>query len=463
MEKLKIKTLLTTILILTITLAATTSITFGQEINYQPDMGTVTQAAPSYMTEENSVYTAAAEYGNLLNEDYAWFNPHGGNSERNGFNPGPAPDRPDVLWRTQNNPVPKVILKDTILGSADGVVNPVTNSFTGAPMAMDGQIIGEGTVMLNPAVSDDSETAIISLDPHTGAINWASLVSYGDDPPGNPGASFGVASYIFRVDDNHFCSIGGGLNMWRTDGTWLWKDTSVSPGAVYHSCSVRSEPVGTPMLFGPQSGSAIAPYSRALRGWDLSNPETDMGEGNRLVWEYIIDEPGSSPLLAVDGERVYMGSYSSTSVYAVDTVTGEKVWETFVESAMGYMTTVADGKLFVGCQSLHIYALDAETGEVVWQNDDGVANRAFNVWNINYAYDRIYVHDLGFGLTGAQKCLDADTGEALWASPSLFYIGYYRTVIADGKLYGRQSDYSTTTGREAIPTNFVCWDAYTGE
>ena len=77
MEKIKIKTLFTATLILTIALATITSITFGQQINYNPDMGTVTKAAPSYMTEENSVYNAATKYGNLLNEDYAWFNPQG--------------------------------------------------------------------------------------------------------------------------------------------------------------------------------------------------------------------------------------------------------------------------------------------------------------------------------------------------------------------------------------------------
>jgi outer membrane protein assembly factor BamB len=93
----------------------------------------------------------------------------------------------------------------------------------------------------------------------------------------------------------------------------------------------------------------------------------------------------------------------------------------------------------------------------------GTANRAFNVWNFCYAYGRVYAHDLGFGRTGATKCFDAETGEMLWASRTLFWIGYYRTCVADGKIYGRQSDASVTTGREAEPTNFACWDAFTGE
>jgi outer membrane protein assembly factor BamB len=43
------------------------------------------------------------------------------------------------------------------------------------------------------------------------------------------------------------------------------------------------------------------------------------------------------------------------------------------------------------------------------------------------------------------------------------FIGYYQTVIADGKIYGRQSDASTTTGREATQARFSCWDALTGK
>jgi outer membrane protein assembly factor BamB len=175
-----------------------------------------------------------------------------------------------------------------------------------------------------------------------------------------------------------------------------------------------------------------------------------------------MDEPGN-PMLAYGNGLLLMGSYSSCAVYAIDVSDGTKVWETWLETAMGYMTCYADGKFFVGTQSMHIYALDEDTGEVIWHNDDGVRNRAFNVWCINYAYDRIYLHDLGFVTTGAQKCFDADTGEMLWASPDQHLIGYYTTVVGDGKIYGERSDSSTTTGREEVPDAFACWDAFTGE
>jgi outer membrane protein assembly factor BamB len=108
------------------------------------------------------------------------------------------------------------------------------------------------------------------------------------------------------------------------------------------------------------------------------------------------------------------------------------------------------------------YLLRCRSGEIIWANNDGVAYRAFNVWNGIIAYGRTYWHDLGSGINGATKCLDLETGKELWRARTDMYIGYYQTVCADGKIYGRQSDYSLTTGRDAIPIRFSCWDAYTG-
>jgi hypothetical protein len=98
--------------------------------------------APAYMDASKSAYAQASEYGDLLNEEYAWFDPHGNNAERNGFNPGPAPDRPDVLWRTDRDlTVPKVIWGDQVAPAGAGINNPRVADFSGAPMAMGGQII----------------------------------------------------------------------------------------------------------------------------------------------------------------------------------------------------------------------------------------------------------------------------------------------------------------------------------
>ena len=110
--------------------------------------------APAYMDANNSAYTYGSMYGDLLNEEYAWNDPHGNTPERTGFNPGPAPDRPDVLWRTNSATIPKVILGSQVLGSSDGVYNPYVRSFSGAPMAMQGQLYTYASII--PNASDTS-------------------------------------------------------------------------------------------------------------------------------------------------------------------------------------------------------------------------------------------------------------------------------------------------------------------
>jgi len=463
MKKTNRITLLTTILVISI--LAGSSIAYATINNYNPNAGTVTTTAPSYMTSDNTAYSAAADYGSLLNEAYGWENPHGGDIYRTGFNAGPAPDRPDVLFITKTGlSIPKVFLGSS---QATDVVNPTVNQFGAAgffggfssvaPMAMAGQIIAWGSIKVNSG-NATTRSAVISINPHTGACNWASIIGYGPSAGVSTGSSMAGAGYMFKVDDTHFATVAGGLGMFRITGEFLWRDSTVNPGAVYHSILGVGEPVQ--MVFGPHGVSGQ--YVPTCSGWTVANPETDMGEGNRNVWNYVMDEPGN-PMLSYGDGKLVMGSYSSCSVYAIDVTTGEKVWETFVETAMGYMTSYAEGKFFVGTQSMHIYALNSTDGSVVWHNTDGVRNRAFNVWCINYAYGNVYLHDLGFGRTGAEKCLDAETGKLLWASTALFSIGYYTTIVADGKVYGNQADGSTTTGREADPTTFACWDAFTGE
>lgn len=181
------------------------------------------------------------------------------------------------------------------------------------------------------------------------------------------------------------------------------------------------------------------------------------------MWYYVEDEGTSEGALCYGQDTVFMGSFSAYAVYALNATTGHKIWETQRQDPAGYAGAYGDGKLFVGCQSMHETCYNAATGAVIWNNDDGVANRAFNVWNVCYAYGRVYYHDLGSGTSGATKCYDANTGALLWKVPTYEYIGYYQTVIADGKIYGQESDGSTTTNRESQTVTYDCWDAFTGQ
>jgi outer membrane protein assembly factor BamB len=455
----------------TLVLLMTSSLVTGAIENYNPNAGT-TSTVPSYMTASNSAQTAAAKYGDLLQKAYEWWDPWGNNPERTGFNPGPAPDRPDVLFRTDSgNPIPKVYLGSALAADVNA---PFVDTMSQAVIGFGGQIFLGASIRVN-ATNSTTRTALVSLNPFTGAVNWASIVGFG------PTTGATLSTTIFRVDDTHIATLGGSgitagmVCMWTTDGKFLWKDSTMNPGSVYRAAICVPAPVYKIMgAYTPSTTVApgVSGMVKWLGCWDLSSPDVDKNtynstgaqiSGGRSLWNYTIDESGDAPMMVYGDGMVFMGSYSANAIFAVNVTTGQRVWGNHVVGAIGYTGAYADGKVFVGCENQHVYAFNGTTGEIIWRNDDGVANRAWNVYDFNVAYGRVYTHDLGFGRTGAQKCFDAETGKLLWAATQLHSIGYYLTVVGDGKIYGEQADASTYTGRLPDPVSFRCWDAFTGE
>jgi eukaryotic-like serine/threonine-protein kinase len=298
-----------------------------------------------------------------------------------------------------------------------------------------------------------------AFDPFTGDLLWQTVL---DKPIATVTTPFG-GDCLYKIDSNHLMALTnvGGIMFDASNGKILWYDTDIIPNAVYHP-GLYDE--NTKMFFGPKSigdenNQGVRFYIDY--GWDLSNPDLNKGNGGRLVWSRVRNYPGNPMLCAGEG-LVFMGSYQSAMVYALNQTNGNLVWQTTRYDAAGYAGVYGEGRLVVGCQSQWIICYNATDGKILWENNEGTANRAFNVWNGLIAYGRTYWHDLGAGLTGATKCLDLKTGKTLWRAVTTEYIGYYQTCVADGKIYGMLSDNSTTTGRESIAQTFACWDAYTG-
>jgi len=413
-------------------------------INYLPDMQTTSYNA-QYSSAATSAYESArAKWGDPTQEAYFSGNPVFANGQRTCFTNGPAPDRPDVLWTTG----------DMLTGyKGTSLINytyPVIESWTTAPLCMAGQVIGSATIRLpnNTLLTG----RLTSLDPATGAINWYVTL------PAGVTSTF-VGPLMDKVDETHF--IINHQMMYRTDGTLMWRDTSIAAGDTYNTNLVAAAPGYK--VFGV-SGTSPGQRVSVVRAYNLSDPDTNMGPGGRSLWNYTIDEPGEIAMCYDPDHDIYVrGSYAAYAVIGFNASTGEKLWQTYLPTATGYAGCYANGRVWVGCQSMAETCLNVTTGEVLWRNNDGESNRAFNVWQVGFAYDRVYYHDLGSGRTGAQKCYDAYTGQKLWASTALFSIGYYVFRIADGKVYGNQADGSTTTGRQADPVAFCCWDAFSGE
>ena len=430
-----------------------TSIVFAGAYTFNPNVqqGTLYNSASWVTTQGSDAAYQKAKYGDLL--QYEWTDPMGNGGERTGSYSGPAPDKGTVLWESIDHPSITSVLINNVAAPVSGAV---ISSMSGGVMGIDGQIFTSATIKLS---NGTSRNALISFKPFTGDVNWCAITGLGI----TAGVSIGTQG-PYKVDDKHICAIGGGLSMWKTDGTFLWRDSSITPSGGYFTCIVEQDPDHgvVSMCFGPTSVTTAATRASSECGWDLSNPEVDKGTGGRRVWYHVMDEAGTQQMCYGDG-LVFMGSQSSYKTFAINATTGEKVWETATPGYVVYAGVYAEGRYITNCASMTVICYNGTTGEILWQDYSGLANRAFNVYGARYYDGRVYMHDLGAGISGATKCFDIHTGEKLWASLTTQYIGYYWNVIGDGKIYGVQSDGSYTTGRESQPEAYACWDAYTGE
>src|SRR3989304_10516068 len=341
----RLTAIMTTAILISLMATSLTSSAFINNIN--PEAGTVS-TNNTYMSSSNTAYGASAKYGELVNPDYEWRQFIGGGLGNTGFNKGPAPDRFDILWSSQD------------------MANFGTPN--GAHLVFDGKMFMTVTRQLG---NGSNRPFMAALNPFTGATLWNT--SLPQDRLATPTlsstsftwsftAAFG-GTCMYQVDDNHLAALtSGGLTMFRsTDGALLWNDTDINPGAVYHNSLYDPDLM---MIFGPESvGNENAQGYRYYMdfGWDLSNPEVNKGQtngvSNRQVWSRVRHAAGN-PQLCLGNGKVFEGSYQSAVVYALDAKTGALLWETRRPDAAGYAGTYSAefDILVTGCQSQWVIA-----------------------------------------------------------------------------------------------------------
>lgn len=361
------------------------------------------------------------------------------------FSAGPAPEAPDILWKT----------------NITGIQSYVT--------------------AFNGKVFVTTKTTVYALDKENGTILWDTTVP----APGSWPA-------VYKIDDNHLVIGNSSLDV--ETGQILWTSDSFS------ACP---SPFFVANVYSPEEKMFYVKTGSYVQGWDFSDPSVPP----TLEWETYVSGGGlvGSGVQYGDG-KVFPGSYDPHQM-ALDAKTGDILWDTETKTPMVFSGSYYQGKFFRGgTHDNTMYCFDAETGEILWTFDPHTEDGYFcigpavaygMVYELNkdgylYALDldtgnlvwkykgpgplifpgspvvadgKIYATTgqtasyAGYTSESEFACLDAFTGQLIWKLPIEAFAPRESLALAYGNLYLIPGDVTTSvdveTGEEYATINQV--------
>ena len=360
----------------------------------------------------------ANDYADLL--QYEWPQVHG-NAAFTGFSSGPAPETPDILWKT----------------TVKGIQSYVS--------AFNGKIICT------------TETNVIALDKDTGSIVWNTTLP-----------SPQRYSAVYKIDETHFVIGKYGLEI--ETGNVLWESDDFSATGYF-----------APGVYSSDEKMFYSKGKSLVYAWNFSDPS----KPPTLSWEAYIPGGGSSGSgIQYGNGMVFPGSYNPQQM-ALDAKTGDVIWNTLTTGAMMFSGVHYEDKFLRGGMDNQFYCFNATTGDVLWVfnpntefghwccggaaaydmvfhlNKDGYlyaldVNTGQPVWKYkcpSYLFFPgwpVVADGKVYATTGQRAstdpytgeysvsefvCLDAFSGELLWKMPIEAHAPSESTAIAYGNLY----------------------------
>ncbi len=350
------------------------------------------------------------------------------------FSSGPAPEAPDILWKTN------------ITG-----IQSYVSAFNGKVFAT-------------------TKTEVFALDKDSGSILWNTEV-----------LAPGWLS-VYKIDATHL--VVGNSSLDVETGEILW----TSP--VF---SANPSPFFVANVYSPEEKMFYVKVGSYVQGWDFLDPSTPPA----LKWETYVEDGGTvgSGVQYGDG-KVFPGAYGPHQV-ALDAQTGDELWNTNTKSPMVFSGAYYEDKFFRGGgHDNTLYCFNADSGEILWtfnpQTEDGYfcigpavaygmvyeLNKDGNlyavdvdtgdlVWkykgpgplifpgNPTVADGKIYATTgQTASYTGQESdsefaCLDAYTGRVIWTLPIEAFAPRESVAIAYGNLYLIPGDVTTSVDVES--------------
>lgn len=225
--------------------------------------------------------------------------------------------------------------------------------------------------------------------------------------------------------------------LWKTSETLGSTRQFGGPPAIYNILAYGNLYLGdarsTTTAYGPPKTSE--PWSNFQ-----ANPQ-HTGDGSRggpaaLKLKWIFDSDSAifaSPTVALN--KVYFGSTAGT-FYALDHLSGGKVWQFSTGGAIKSNSAYENGKVFFVSDDGNIYCLDANDGSEVWKTHIG-ANAEYFYHTVQketsspVVFDgRVYVGSRNFKI----YCLNAATGSIIWSFDAGGLISNV-PAVKDGAVY----------------------------
>jgi outer membrane protein assembly factor BamB len=368
---------------------------------------------------------SSAKYGNLL--QYEWPQLQGDSSFTR-FSAGPAPEAPDILWKTN------------ITG-----IQSYVSAFNGK-------------------VFVTTKTAVFALDGETGSIIWNTTV-----PAPGPWPA------VYKIDDAHM--VVGSSCLDPETGRLLWTSANFS---------ATPKPLFTANVYSPEEKMFYTKVNSFVEAWDFSDPSIPP----KLAWTTYVSGGGISGSGVQYGDgKVFPGS-SEPHQMALDAKTGDVLWDTETKSSMLFSGSYYHGKFFRGgSHDNTLYCFDAVSGAILWEfkpgtdgyfcvgpavaygmvyelNMDGYLyaldlNTGDLVWkykgpgllmfpgNPTVADGKLYattgqVASYTGGIGESEfACLDAYTGDVIWRLPMEAFAPRESVAVAYGNLYLIPGDVTT--------------------
>lgn len=169
---------------------------------------------------------------------------------------------------------------------------------------------------------------------------------------------------------------------------------------------------------------------------DVLAPELNFAWSHRTPGSILTSSPAIVDGTVYVGTRDENGSDNNT-VVAVDLEDGEKRWKFKADSQVQSSPAVADRIVYASSIRGTLYALDTKSGEKLWEKSVGKdeVQRAWMYYSPTVS-DGVVYQAYSTGKGGALMALDAKTGQELWTSKLAGnWIAENSPVVKDGRVY----------------------------